>query len=171
MEENNNQHESCSMEDDPTKSCCSGGDCQGCYKIWHIISAIVITALLIGGGVYYWQSSKTPALSPATVVKTNVVKEKTTTATKTTPIITTSDTQKIVAYNCEQSGGTYENNKCTCPSGTYEMNGKQLPKYKYEKDTGYCSDPMGIEGGNIGDMVKKVLELERLKFSIKANTE
>ena len=150
-EENQTEHESCNMEDSPKKSCCSdcsGDECKHCCKVWPFILTIVVTALLVGGGVYYWQSSKTPEASPTPSVKIDA------------------DVYKIVAYSCTQSGGTYANDKCTCPSGTYEFNGKQVPNYKYEKDTGYCSDAMGVPGGEAGKEVKKLQELVMLKNKV-----
>lgn len=62
----------------------------------------------------------------------------------------------IVDYNCTQSGGTFKDLKCTCP----KMSGDQL---KYDSDTGYCMDSFGTPGGELGQIERKLQELEMLK--------
>ena len=62
----------------------------------------------------------------------------------------------IVTYNCEQSGGTFSNDACSCPT-------EQGEKLEYDSDTGYCMSAFGIPGGEQGETAKKLQELEMLK--------
>ena len=55
-------------------------------KLISYILAVVLTAVIVGGGVYYWQDNKK-----------------------------TSDANlKVAKFNCEQSGGEIKNGKCDC---------------------------------------------------------
>ena len=62
----------------------------------------------------------------------------------------------IVTYNCKQSGGTFKNDACSCPTDQGE-------KLEYDSDTGYCMSAFGIPGGEQGETAKKLQELEMLK--------
>jgi len=62
----------------------------------------------------------------------------------------------IVTYNCKQSGGTFKNDACSCPT-------EQGEKLEYDSDTGYCMSAFGIPGGEQGETAKKLQELEMLK--------
>lgn len=77
--------------------------------------------------------------------------EKPATPTANTSAATLASAAKIVAYNCTVSGGTYRNNTCACKDATYEAN------------TGHCVTAFGTAGGELGEMEKKLQELEMLK--------
>lgn len=61
----------------------------------------------------------------------------------------------IVSYNCEQSGGTFDNDACSCTEEDADL--------EYDSTTGYCMTPFGTPGGEEGETAKKLLELEMLK--------
>ncbi|QQR84032.1 hypothetical protein IPJ72_02445 [Candidatus Peregrinibacteria bacterium] len=52
---------------------------------------------------------------------------------------------------CKDSGGTWADSTCECPSGT-ETDGS--PTYTYQKETGNCVDPFGLPGGKLGEEIK-----------------
>jgi len=62
---------------------------------------------------------------------------------------------QIVRFNCEQSGGEYDD-KCDCSSLGDEFS-------EYENSTGYCLTADGSPGGELGETARKLLELEMLK--------
>ena len=67
--------------------------------------------------------------------------------------------QRIVAFNCTESGGTYEDCRCDCSKAeaTYEAT--------YEEATGYCITAVGSPGGARGEEAKALLEFKMLKSS------
>jgi len=71
--------------------------------------------------------------------------------------------------DCVDSGGTFSDNKCTCPDGTYEFDGVDVPLYNYEESTGLCIDPMGTPGGKKGEEIK-ALHSQKME-SNKASSE
>jgi hypothetical protein len=90
---------------------------------------VVVTAIVVGGGVYVWQnSSDTPHLSAW---------------------------KQVAQYNCEQSGGVFENNDCDCPT---EFGENVLADAK----TGYCQTTFGGPAGEIGEVIR-VYELEHVE--------
>ena len=97
-----NQTDSCDMKDDP-KSCCSTDECKSTINIMSIITAVIITAILVGGGMYFWQNSKAPVKSPTPTTKTDVPKS---TETTKTPEVDKADQTNV----SEESGQTYKNN-------------------------------------------------------------
>ncbi len=103
-------------------------------SVGAIVLAIVVTALIVGGGMYWWQTSK-------------VVSE-------------TNTYEQIAKFNCEQSGGTFSESKCQCPQEP-EVNG--APAFTYGERDGYCVDSFGTPGGELGETVKKLQELQMLK--------
>jgi len=100
-----------------------------------VVLAVVVTALVVGGGMYWWQTSKVVA------PETNTY-------------------EQIVKFNCEQSGGTFSRNECQCPEEP-EVNG--APAFAYGERDGYCVDSFGTPGGELGETVKKLQELQTLK--------
>ncbi len=46
---------------------------------------------------------------------------------------------------CENSGGKFSDETCTCPTDTYGS--KNTPIFTYDEKTGYCVDPDGEPGG------------------------
>ena len=99
-----------------------------------IVIAVVVTALVVGGGMYWWQTSKVP--------------------------LGTNTSEQIVEFNCEQSGGTFLESKCQCPEEP-KVNG--APAFTYGERDGYCVDSFGAPGGELGETVKKLQELQMLK--------
>lgn len=104
-------------------------------QTWKIIIAIVVTAIVVGGYFYIVQ------------VRPNKPEEL------------NSGWRLIIKNNCEQSGGTFTNDKCNCPAG-----------YKpdmYDRTSGYCATDEGMPGGKVGqDMIDKYnykVELEQCK--------
>lgn len=99
-----------------------------------VVLAIVVTALVVGGGMYFWQTSK---VAP----ETNTY-------------------EQIAKFNCEQSGGEFSGNKCQCQEEP-KVNG--APAFTYGERDGYCVDSFGTPGGELGETVKKLQELQTLK--------
>lgn len=62
----------------------------------------------------------------------------------------------VVSYNCEQSGGAFGNDECSCPI-------EQNDQLEYDSNTGYCMSAFGIPGGDLGETAKKLQELNILK--------
>lgn len=68
------------------------------------------------------------------------------------PMISIDQTvQKIVKYNCEQSGGTFSRDVCLCKDA------------EYDQEIGYCIDSFGAPGGTIGGVTRDLQELQMLK--------
>ncbi|MBI4437436.1 hypothetical protein HY631_00605 [Candidatus Uhrbacteria bacterium] len=65
-----------------------------------------------------------------------------------------------IQYTCELSGGTFEDEMCQCPKDP-EVAG--APAYNYDAQTGFCVDSFGIPGGEFGETVQKLQELQMLK--------
>ena len=99
-----------------------------------ILFTIIITALLAGGGVYWWQNSLQTA--PKKVGQTTV--------------------SPVVEFNCKQSGGLFSKGQCDCSSLKDEF-------ATYEASTGYCLTADGSPGGEVGETMKQLLELKMLK--------
>jgi hypothetical protein len=99
-----------------------------------VVLAIVVTALVVGGGMYWWQTSQIS--------------------------LETNASEQIVEFNCEQSGGIFSENKCQCPQEP-KVNG--APAFTYGERDGYCVDSFGTPGGELGETVKKLQELQTLK--------
>jgi hypothetical protein len=97
-----------------------------------IFLSIIITALIVGGGVYFWQQKQVPNSPSVANIKTN---EASANAWK-----------KIIQYNCEQSGGSFKNDKCECP---FEEQLGQTSEIMYDKNTGYCQTTAGGPGGEL----------------------
>lgn len=96
-----------------------------------VIFTIIITAVLVGGTSYFlWTFSfNQQAL----------------------------EYSSIVAFNCEQSGGGYDDGFCECPV-EYD------DQLTYDSRTGYCMDHgEGIPGGNVGQMYKDLLKLKMIE--------
>ena len=91
-----------------------------------IVLSVIITAIVAGGVVYFWQKQNSPVLPMPE--------------------------NKIIKYNCEQSGGRFTNNKCFCP---LEEQLGQTSEMMYDKETGYCQTTHGGPGGRIGEMIIK----------------
>lgn len=62
--------------------------------------------------------------------------------------------EKIVEFNCQQSGGEYLESVCNC---------SEIEDATYEEETGYCVMPDGSPDGELGEQAKKLLELKTLK--------
>lgn len=70
------------------------------------------------------------------------------TACQQTETVTNTDSwKKIVQYNCEQSGGSFKNDKCECP---IEEQLGQTSESMYDKNRGYCQTTAGGDGGEVG---------------------
>jgi len=48
-----------------------------------------------------------------------------------------------IRYNCELSGGTFQNDHCTC-----QIEDFQTQELMYDKDTGFCQSTIGGPAGN-----------------------
>jgi hypothetical protein len=48
-----------------------------------------------------------------------------------------------IRYNCELSGGTFQNDRCTC-----RIEGFQTQELMYDKDTGFCQSTVGAPAGD-----------------------
>src|SRR3989338_367085 len=105
-------------------------------QIIRTILVVFITAIVVGGGVYLWQSSQMSASSPI-----NTQKEKPSKPEITPEIITPNKCEEILKYNCELSGGSFSDNNCECP---IEEEVGQTQALMYDKSTGYCQ---ATEGG------------------------
>jgi len=92
-------------------------------QIFKIIIAIIITAIVVGGGVYFWQNQTT-----------------------------NSQGEKIVKHYCQQSGGTFENDKCDCPS--------EFGADMYDKTNGQCQTTVGGPGGALGEQMNQHVGLK-----------
>jgi len=57
----------------------------------------------------------------------------------------------IVPFNCEQSGGSFMDSVCYCPSELGEDLG-------YDEQTGYCTFSFGIPGGELGKTARALQE-------------
>lgn len=60
---------------------------------------------------------------------------------------------KMKEVACEDSGGTFAEETCTCPDDTYGE--KNWPLYTYDEKTGYCMDAFGLPGGALGEEAKE----------------
>ena len=60
----------------------------------------------------------------------------------------------IEQTKCEQSGGLYANNACTCQGNKYG----DASGYSYKDETGYCEGADGTPGGQLGEEFRKNLE-------------
>lgn len=127
-------------------------------QTYKIILAIIITAIIVGGGVYIWQG-KTPANLPVTVNTTQTETQNTEPATQTAQ--EKNGWEKIVQYNCAQSGGLFKDDKCECP---LEEGLGQTQEMMYDKSTGYCQTTAGGPGGELANtanmFVGRGLELD-----------
>jgi len=106
-----------------------------------VVMAVIVTAVLVGGVMYFWQTSKTP--EGATKI----------TSTDTEETCLVDNNSPIVEFNCKQSGGAYSNSRCSCSAVEGE----------YEESTGYCITALGTPGGELGETAKKLQELQMLK--------
>ena len=82
-----------------------------------IIAVEIVTMAVIAGGFLYWQKDNEQN-SP------------------------NPEWKQVVQYNCEQSGGTFKEDKCECPRGA-------LPDM-YDKTSGYCTTDAGTTDGKVG---------------------
>ncbi|QQR54677.1 hypothetical protein IPG41_05825 [Candidatus Peregrinibacteria bacterium] len=57
--------------------------------------------------------------------------------------------------SCKDSGGSFKNGTCTCPSDTYGPDDTLI--YTYNSKTGHCEDPDGAPGGILGEDGKGAL--------------
>ncbi len=58
--------------------------------------------------------------------------------------------REVVQYNCEQSGGTFKNDICSCP---FEAQLGQTAEMMYDKTTGHCQTTAGGPGGELGEQM------------------
>lgn len=93
-----------------------------------ITLAIIITALIVGGGMYFWHTQN----SKPSVVTNTIVTEQ-------------GAAEKITQYYCEHTGGTFANNSCVCP-----LENNQTQADMYDTATGQCQTTAGGSGGEIG---------------------
>ncbi|HCA67554.1 MAG TPA: hypothetical protein DEP11_04900 [Candidatus Jacksonbacteria bacterium] len=119
-------------------------------QTYKIILAVIITAIIAGGGVYFWQgmaTTKTQNTEP--VIKTTIEEN---------------EWNKIAQYNCAQSGGLFKDDKCECP---LEEGLGQTQEMMYDKSTGYCQTTAGGPGGELADtanmFIGRGLELDACK--------
>ncbi len=127
---------------------------QDSKNILLVIFAVIITAVIVGGGMYWWQTSDTTDLTvkdDADPVEEVIAELEPTEQTEQVVAI-----NKVVGYNCEQSGGKYSNGTCTCSDG------------EYEESTGYCITAFGTPGGELHKEAVKLQELVMLKNTIVA---
>lgn len=88
-----------------------------------------LIGVLIGScGTYVWQASK-PVLVPYVDTEDTIVSNM---------------FAGVIAYNCEKSGGSFDNNRCVCP---IEAELGQTQESMYDKNTGYCQTTFGGPGG------------------------
>ncbi|MDZ7611876.1 MAG: hypothetical protein U5L10_03875 [Candidatus Moranbacteria bacterium] len=100
-----------------------------------MILIAIVAALISGTGVYLWQTKK---LSVSTSKPTQEqVKNKDET--------NTSSTQGAVEYNCELSGGSFDNGVCVCP---IEKELGQTQEAMYDENTGFCQTTEGKPNGD-----------------------
>ena len=123
---------------------------QNSKSLLPVVLAVIITAVIVGGGMYWWQTSQTKL--PVTE-ETETIDEI---SAEPEEVESTTASNQVVEYNCEQSGGTFGNNDCSCPT----EQGEQL---EYDSETGYCMSAFGIPGGELGETAKDLQELEMLK--------
>ncbi len=70
--------------------------------------------------------------------------------------VTPNESDKIVQYNCEQSGGTFKNNACECP---FEAQLGQTSESMYNKINGQCQTTAGGPGGELGVAMNQCIGL------------
>ncbi len=108
--------------------------------ISKIILSIIVGAAIGGGLVYVFLSQNVPEPQVSSTQDNTCVDEW----------------KNIVQYNCEQSGGSYENNSCVCP---FEEELGQTSQSMYEVETGYCQTTYGGPGGAIMEEMQRTLGL------------
>lgn len=102
-----------------------------------MIIVAVVAALIGSVGTYLWQANQSPIATPVDTQEELNEPEITTESTST------NEFAGIVKYNCEKSGGSFNNNSCTCP---LELN--QTQEIMYDKSTGYCQSSIGGAAGD-----------------------
>ncbi len=130
-------------------------------QTYKTILAVIATAIVVGGGVYFWQG-QAPANPPTVASTTQTEAQNTEPTTQTT--IKENEYNKIAQYNCVQSGGLFKDDKCECP---LEEGLGQTQEMMYDKSTGYCQTTAGGPGGELADtanmFVGRGLELDACK--------
>ena len=104
-----------------------------------IIISIIITTIVVGGSVYFWQQENNLNTTPPTNTVQTQTQNKEEKIKDASP---SNDWNKIIQYYCEQSGGTFSENKCTCPS--------EFGADMYDKTNGECQTIAGGPGGELG---------------------
>lgn len=99
-------------------------------QTWKIIIAVIITAVIVGGGVYYWQNAKTSLQTPV-IEKTSIDEEKLPIANEPTEQI-----KNEVPTKANESADETANWK------TYSSTGVTI---KYPNDGTYTVDEVGID--------------------------
>lgn len=109
-------------------------------KVYKIIISIIMVIILVGGGFYFGQLQQD----------------------KTGDLNLNPEWRPIIKNNCEQSGGVFVDDKCSCPAG--------FQPDMYDKTSGYCATDAGTAGGKLGeDMAEKYnckVELKKCKAEI-----
>lgn len=124
-------------------------DEQNSKSLIPVVLAVIITAVVVGGGMYWWQSSQAP--QSTTESETKTADE---TSAEPATVESAAANNKVVEYNCKQSGGSYSNSGCSCSDS------------EYEKSTGYCITEIGGPGGELQKEAAKLQELGMLKNTI-----
>ncbi len=57
--------------------------------------------------------------------------------------------RNVAIYHCEQSGGVYGKNMCSCGEEYDEV-------LEYSNETGWCMSEMGIPGGEMGEEIREM---------------
>lgn len=127
-------------------------------QTYKTILAIIITTIIVGGGMYFWQG-KTPANPPTIINTTQTEEQDKEQITQTTQ--GKDEWNKIVQYNCTQSGGLFKDGECECP---LEEGLGQTQEIMYDKSTGHCQTTAGGPGGELANtanmFVGRGLELD-----------
>jgi len=117
-----------------------------------VILVAVVAALIGGGGVYVWQTNESP--EPLSVP----IQEQGLNEPKNATVFTSSNEwSELIRYNCELSGGSFNNNVCECP-----LEEGQTQEEMYNTSTGYCQSSMG---GPAGDAFAASVGLPRGDFA------
>ncbi|MFH1284353.1 MAG: hypothetical protein ABIH78_02070 [Candidatus Peregrinibacteria bacterium] len=97
-------------------------------QIGRIIMAVVSIAVVAGGGIFLWKGGLGGNSTSA------------------------GEWEQIVKYYCEQSGGTFADNACNCPS---EFGGDM-----YNRANGQCETTAGGPGGELGVQMGQSIGLQ-----------
>lgn len=122
-------------------------------QISKIIISILITTIIIGGSVYFWQQKNN--LASTSTLTLNTTQTQTPKPEEKQPSQNTlllNDWKKIIQYYCEQSGGVFSENKCTCPS--------EFGADMYDKNNGQCQTTAGGPGGELGNIMNQCIGLK-----------